>query len=209
MTKQRFIPELNVRMTLLDIYELKPHVEKILRSLPEERRQRAMRYHKEDDRLRSIGSSLLIMQTIGNQKLQYNEYGKPFVLGKRFNVSHSGNYVALAEAPNPVGIDIEEIVSDSEYQYKLANVSLTQREKLWVRGSSLRFLILWTRKESLLKCVGTGFFTEPNKVDVLANDLTEPVLFKGKFYRLFTTIFDNHLISIANVRCNPCGEQQK
>ena len=193
MIKHRFIPELNARLTLLDIRKLKPYAEEILLSLPEERRQKAMRYRKEDDRLRSIGSSLLIMQTIGNRKLQYGEYGKPFVLGKHFNVSHSGNYVVLAQAPNSVGVDIEEIVGENLSE--LAQVSLTRREQLWVEKSSLRFFLLWTRKESLLKCMGTGFFLEPNQVEVL----TESVFFMGKSYRLFSLILGNHVASIASI----------
>lgn len=192
MKKCYFIPELNVRLTLLDIRDLKPVAEEILCNLPEERQKKAMRYRKEDDRLRSIGSSLLIMHTIDNQKLQYGEYGKPFVPGKNFNVSHSGNYVVLAEARNPVGVDIEEIVG--EYQSELAEISLTKRERLWAGESSLRFFILWTRKESLLKCAGTGFFMEPNQIDVL----TAPVLFMEKFYRFSSIVFGNYVISISS-----------
>ena len=175
--KYLFISELKVKLTFLDIIDLKPHAEKILQNLPEERRQKAFRYRREEDRLRSIGSSFLIAQTIGNQKLQYGEYGKPFVPEKNFNVSHSGKYVVLAESQNPVGVDIEEIVG--EYQSDVAEISLTRSEKIWVGKSLLRFFILWTRKESLLKCAGTGCFTEPNQIEVL----TSPVFFMGKFYR--------------------------
>ncbi|MBR6014005.1 MAG: 4'-phosphopantetheinyl transferase superfamily protein [Selenomonadaceae bacterium] len=193
MTKYFFVPELKVRLTLLDIRKLKPFAEEILQYLPEERYQKAMSYRREEDRLRSIGSSFLIMQTIGNQKLQYGEYGKPFVIGKNFNVSHSGNYVVLAESQNPVGVDIEEIVS--EYQSEIAEVSLTQREKIWAGESPLRFFILWTRKESLLKCAGTGFFIEPNQIDVLSDS----VFFMEKFYKFSSVIFDNYVISISNM----------
>lgn len=192
MTKYLFISELKVRLTLLDIRKLKPFAEKILLKLPEERRQKAMHYRKEDDRLRSIGSSFLIMQTIGNQKLQYGEYGKPLVPGKNFNVSHSGNYVVMAESQNPVGVDIEEI--SDEYQSEIAEISLTQREKIWAGESSLRFFLLWTKKESLLKCAGTGFLMEPNQIDVL----NDSVFFMEKFYKFFSLIFDNYVISISS-----------
>lgn len=200
ITKCRFITELKVKLTFIDIDDLKPHAEKILQNLPEERRQKALRYLREEDRLRSIGSSFLIMRTVGNQKLQYGEYGKPFVPGKNFNVSHSGNYVVMAESQNPVGVDIEEIVG--EYQSELAEICLTQREKIWVGKSLTRFFILWTRKESLLKCAGTGFFTEPNQIDVL----TSPVLFMGKFYRFSDILFDNYVIAVA--KKNPAFQRE-
>lgn len=196
MKKFLIIPELKVRLTFLDIRELKPQAEKILQILPEERRKKSMRYLKEEDKLRSIGASFLMMQAVGNKKLQYGEFGKPFALGKNFNVSHSGNYVVLAESKNPVGVDIEEI--SSEYPAEIADESLTKREKIWAEESPLKFFILWTRKESLVKCAGTGFFTEPKQIDVLpTNNPSENIFFMGKFYRLSSVLFDNHLVSVA------------
>lgn len=67
MITDLFIDELNIRLKLLDIRKLKPLAEEILHTLPEERRQKALRYRKED-RMRSIGSAFLIMKTISWQK---------------------------------------------------------------------------------------------------------------------------------------------
>ena len=36
----------------------------------------------------------------------------------------------------------------------LKSIALTEREKLWVKDSLLRFYVVWTRKESLIKCEG-------------------------------------------------------
>ena len=67
MITDLFIDELNIRLKLLDIRKLKPLAEEIWYTLPEERRQKALRYRKED-RMRSIGSAFLIMKTISWQK---------------------------------------------------------------------------------------------------------------------------------------------
>ena len=80
-------------LKLLDIRKLKPLAEEIWYTLPEERRQKALRYRKEEDRMRSIGSAFLIMKTISWQKesllrkLQPTRKKTPakFYLSRRFN----------------------------------------------------------------------------------------------------------------------------
>lgn len=186
---------MNVQLTLLDINKIKPYAAEILENLPAERRQKILRYLKEEDRLRGTGSSLLIMLASNGQKIQYGKYGKPFAAGKNFNVSHSGNFVVLAESENSVGIDIEEV---KEIEPELIEASLTNQEKLWAGKSPLRFFILWTRKESLLKCIGTGFNVEPNQIDVLPKkDFMESVNYRGKFYFVRSLLFANYVISVA------------
>ena len=196
MITELFIDALNVHLKLLDIRKLKPYAEEILHTLPEERRQKALNYRKEEDKMRSIGSSFLIMQTVSWQKVYYGKYGKPLAHGKNFNVSHSGNYVVLAESENPIGVDIEELRNDITSD--LIDAVLTKREKSWSGNSFLRFYILWTRKESLLKCAGTGFGINPNRIDVLPKENpTESIQYMGNFYRFFSTVFDNNIISIT------------
>ena len=144
-----------VRLKLLDIRKLKPRAEEILHTLPEERNQKALLYRKEEDRMRSISSTFLIMQTVNWQKVYYGKYGKPLTQGKNFNVSHSENYVMLAESENAIGVDIEELRDDITSD--LIEAGFTKREKSCIGNSPLRFYILWTRKENLLKCIGTCF----------------------------------------------------
>ena len=193
MITDLFIDELNVRLKLLDIRKLKPRAEEILNTLPEERRQKALCYRKEEDQIRSIGSTFLIMQTVSWQKVYFGKYGKPLAYGKNFNVSHSGNYVVLAESEKSIGVDIEELKDDITAD--LIEVGFTKREKGWIGNSHIRFYILWTRKESLLKCVGTGFGMNPNQIDALPGK--HLVQYMGNFYQLFSTVFDKHIISIA------------
>ena len=49
-------------------YGINNLAEEILHTLPEERRQKALRYRKEECLIRSIGSAFLIMQTVTWQK---------------------------------------------------------------------------------------------------------------------------------------------
>ena len=184
---------IHVRLTLLDIRTF--NAEKILRGLPEDLRKKALRYRKEDDRLRSIGSSFLLLRAANGREIHYSAEGKPFVEGgNHFNISHSGDYVVLAEADSPVGVDVER-VADIGIDDDLRNAALTEKEKSWVKDSLLRFYVVWTRKESLIKCEGRGFTSEPNEIDSLPeNDF---VLYEGKYYRVDSFMIDGHVISFA------------
>ena len=80
------------------------------------------------------------MQTVSWQKVYYGKYGKPLAHGKNFNVSHSGNYVVLAESENAIGVDIEELKDD--ITLNLIYAGFTKREKSWIKNSPLHFIFL-------------------------------------------------------------------
>ena len=187
-----------IRLTLLDIRELKPKAEELLRGLPEEFQKKALRYRQEDDQLRSIGSSFLLLKASKGHEIHYSPEGKPYTDSEDyFSISHSGDYVVLAECDSPVGVDVER-VADIGINDGLKDIALTEREKLWVRDSLLRFYVVWTRKESLIKCEGSGFVSEPCEIDSLPeNDFDEPVKYEGKFYRIESFMIDGHIISAA------------
>ena len=189
---------IRVDLTLIDICRLKTEAEEILHSLPDKLRKKALRYRREDDQLRSIGSSFLLLKAAKGKPVHYSVEGKPFVEGENFfNISHSGDYVVLAEADCPVGVDIERI-DNIGINDDLLNIALTEREKLWVKDSLLRFYVVWTRKESIVKCEGSGFMSEPCEIDALPeNDFDEPVLYKGKYYRADSFMINRHIVSIT------------
>ena len=88
-----------------------------------------------------------------------------------FNISHGGDSVMVAISyDSAIGVDVEpcrelsdmdrvaeRVMTSSEHQHYL---SLRQGEK------NSAFYRLWVRKESLLKCLGTGFQIEPNCISV-------------------------------------------
>lgn len=104
---------------------------------------------------------------VENLRYRYNQWGKPeldvaCMKGKEplhFNLSHSGEYVAVAVSDCPIGVDVEHKVRNyesiakrcfckEEYEDIMSLESERQREQ--------RFLEYWTMKEAYVKYVGKG-----------------------------------------------------
>lgn len=112
----------------------------------------------------SLGLSEFVLQT--------NPHGKPYLSewpGFHFNISHSGNWVALACGDTPVGIDVQQ-PGDPKRQEGVVRRFFTEAEQRFVfaqpDGRQQRFLEIWTAKESYLKCLGTGLQKPLNSFDV-------------------------------------------
>ena len=103
--------------------------------------------------------------------LSANEHGKPELRHRPpyANLSHTRNVtVVVTSGQAPVGVDLEHqravpdcselsqrVMSDLE-QATFSSFNLRCRER--------KFLELWTKKEALLKCKGTGFAKNPRDV---------------------------------------------
>lgn len=112
-------------------------------------------------------------------QVAYESKGKPYIcyVPWHFNLSHSGDYVALAIGDAPVGIDIQQkrAYKDSLVKRFFSEVEIAAYESLLstdaqehnaVRESF--FYTLWCRKEAYGKLLGTGL-TE----DVLKRNMLE------------------------------------
>lgn len=131
-------------------------------NLPQEDIDKAKSYIHKEDQARSLGASILIRRFISGDKICYTKDGKPFIENAlKFSISHSGDYSAIAFAEIDVGIDIQKIVDVKD---KLFEYSLTPKE-LKKAKTSEDFIRIWSLKESLVKCVGTGFNTKPNQIE--------------------------------------------
>lgn len=109
-----------------------------------------------------------------------------------FSLSHTKNAIAVAIDRQPIGIDIEAVVSlhRSEDQHFLDR-TLSPDEQTVVRNAAdpcMAFTELWTRKEALYKAIGTGV-----NLDTLPTILQTP-----HPYTLFTSREDGqYAYSIA------------
>lgn len=99
--------------------------------------------------------------------------GKPVHPSCHISLSHCDGIAAAAVGTGgPVGIDVElprEVSLDDFHSV------LTPREWDYIhQGKPGLFFHLWTRKEAILKCMGTGFLISPETVEVLANPVSTP-----------------------------------
>ncbi|HEY8992959.1 MAG TPA: 4'-phosphopantetheinyl transferase superfamily protein [Candidatus Microsaccharimonas sp.] len=71
-----------------------------------------------------------------------------------FSISHSGNYVAVAVAIKPVGLDIQ--IHDQK-DFTIFDTFFNNDERTYAHQSPRHFYQLWTAIESLAKVTGLGF----------------------------------------------------
>ena len=115
-----------------------------------ERCAKIMNYKNTDDKRRSLIAELLIKTTV-NESLQipvekvrisYNPYGKPYIDNVRyfkFNISHSGDFVAIAESKYKVGIDVEyikdiDMLAESLKRYGQISPILISKKNILIAG---------------------------------------------------------------------------
>ncbi len=82
---------------------------------------------------------------------------KPYVVGCRdiwFNLSHSGDYVLAVLAPVEVGCDIQREEETGREEKLAARFFSEEEQEALASGES--FYRIWARKESWIKCDGSG-----------------------------------------------------
>ena len=119
---------------------------------------------------------------------QIETQGKPSLAGYplEFNLSHSGDYAALAVSNEPVGVDIEDIskIADCEgiARLVLADVERARFGRLPGTLKPGAMLSMWTRKEAVLKATGAGFSVDPRLLTL--GWRSRSVAFEGRGFRL-------------------------
>lgn len=102
--------------------------------------------------------------TSAHGKPVLQDIGQP-TPGLHFNLSHAGGWLLIAtRAAGPVGVDLEFPRTGVDLE-RLARRVFTPAERAALLrraedpqdGPERRFYDCWTRKEALLKCLGTGF----------------------------------------------------
>jgi 4'-phosphopantetheinyl transferase len=129
---------------------------------------RAARFHHDADRRRSIVGRAVLRHLLSRHfavepqafRFELRENGKPFLPQSdiHFNVSHSGEIVAIALAGNEVGVDIEA-------KHRIPQIAaiaarfFSKEEAERVRAATdatAEFFRIWTMKEAVVKAVGQG-----------------------------------------------------
>jgi 4'-phosphopantetheinyl transferase len=149
--------------------------------LTAEEKKTADRFRREDDRNRfSTGRQalrFLVSKYLSVRPLDISvisEKGrKPFISEPaadiHFNISHSGDWVLIAFAHQQLGIDVEKINPEFDFNNLLED-HFSETEQSFISravDSVSAFYYLWTRKEALAKAWGTGLQNFMRQVSVL------------------------------------------
>lgn len=164
------------------------------------RRKRMERYLQEEDRARCLVAGLMLRYALGEgygERLAFGPNGKPYLNDGSlfFNLSHAGEYVAMALSAYEVGVDIERVLP---YSASVAKKCFTAEERAWLkdRNEDRAFYSLWTGKESVMKATGLGFSMPPEHFHVLPV-LDGPHSIGGKTWYLQWHSMEHHEICVA------------
>ena len=121
--------------------------------------------------------------------------GKPVPSGPfHASISHTDDLVVAIVSNLPIGIDVERVRRIPHHRIDRV---FTEREIARITAASApdpAFFFLWTRKEALLKALGTGFQGGPKGIEVLE----DTVVADGIRWHLATRpLSSGHLLSLA------------
>ncbi|MBQ3903328.1 MAG: 4'-phosphopantetheinyl transferase superfamily protein [Lachnospiraceae bacterium] len=149
---------------------------KMLPALPDERREKAMRYKIHEGKVLCALSWLLLEHLIKKEDIHHGpftittgKYEKPYVRDDSFffNISHTSGAVLAAAGFSPLGADIQKIM-EKDYG-PVAKRFLKPKEYSLITRSpepQKEFARLWTLKESYTKYTGEGISALENVPDL-------------------------------------------
>lgn len=170
-------------------------VENLIPTLPQQRREQAMKFKFALGRKECVLAYLLLCKGLKEEYgiteqpvFEYGEHGKPRIAGHpeiHFNMSHCKKAVMCYVSDQPVGLDCETIGRGNE---SLISYTMNENEVRQINQSAdpkTEFIRLWTQKEAVLKLTGEGI--NDNMKTVLSNDNVddiniETVVHKAKGY---------------------------
>lgn len=171
-----------------------------VRELSCDRAQKTQRYKLPADKKRCIAGGLFIKRFLCDNKILINKYGKPVSQnGEYFNLSHSGDYVIFALSDCEVGCDIQRtdfIRTDGAAKFVFCKNEMNLLKNSYDKTGT--FYSLWTKKESLHKCIGEGFHRSGKSTDVSRNIYEE----NGKKYYFKVFKFSDYIISACSEKNN-------
>ncbi len=172
--------------------------EALLDSLSGSRKEKALRFLREEDQVRSALGSLLIRRYAGTGDVLVGPKGKPYLeRGSFFNLSHAGDFVGIAIADEEVGFDVEDV---SRCDLKIVRAAFTAEEANAIHDK-MSFAYAWTRKEAVAKCLGDGIW-RPRESGL--HDLGDGRYeYEDKAYFTRSQELDGHVLTIATQKEAP------
>ena len=183
-----------VRVILANIERMKCEPEEVLGQILPYYAEKYTRYKREEDARQELVCGILLRKYLGVWKtgqVGYGKDGKPFLLERqwKYNLTHSGVWVALGISDAEIGVDIERI---RRYHSATARKLFTEEEQVMLEqveseeARNALFTRLWTEWEAVLKLEGSGF----------AGGWRENGVDKTR-YAIWTKEMDGYFLSVA------------
>lgn len=156
-------------------------VQELERTLSEDEKARAMRFHFEKHRRRFIVTRSSLRELLAQYldlapqdiKFEYSPKGKPFLAGQQlqFNVSHSHELALYGFARSRrIGVDLEQIRPVKDLEQLAARFFCPSEAEILQALSGpekeTAFFQIWTAKEAYLKAIGEGLAGGLDRVEV-------------------------------------------
>lgn len=114
-----------------------------------------------------LSEYLLYNYFFSNEDFFYNQYGKPYLKNKYFNISHADNYLLLGIADEEIGVDMQKITFKKNVEKLFSeeeqNILKTAKEKMFTR--------YWVLKESYAKYLGVGISKKILQETIIKKDV--------------------------------------
>ncbi len=157
------------------------------------------KFKLEETKKEKACSFILKNKYVGDYHL--NEFGKPISDNTYFNISHSKGVVVFVKDDYPIGIDVEQIRPLKE---EMVDYISSQEEKAYIHDD-VSFFEIWTNKESLTKCLGTGIKSRIKEIPALP--INGKKGYNNKNFYSKTVVFQNCVISIVRNSEEPFEEE--
>lgn len=99
-----------------------------------------------------LSEYLLYNYFFSNEEFFYNQYGKPYLKNKYFNISHADNYLLLGIADEEIGVDMQKIT----FKKNVEKLFSEEEQNLLKTAKEKKFTRYWVLKESYAKYLGVG-----------------------------------------------------
>jgi 4'-phosphopantetheinyl transferase len=171
--------------------------------LPPARKAKALRYLRDEDRLRCLAGGLMMRRLLGvreDGQIVEGSYGKPLLTGAgpQFSLSHAGDYAVLAVGERPCGVDIERT---ERMRPLAAKYCMTPEEyAIFERADAPEefFCRLWTGKESVMKGTGLGMRLAPQSFSLLPLEAGDYLVRDERWSIGWHGLSDGYIIALAS-----------
>lgn len=207
--------KVNIVLKKVDIDFFEQNWNQLLLKVYPARREKVMKLRNKKAAVMSLAAGIEIQKIITSKfhvlpediRIFYNENGKPVFACEdefHFNLSHSGDMLAIVYGNTVCGIDVERT---DQFNLKISKRCFTKSEDEYVNGISnksvigksdgfginRRFTTIWTMKEAYLKYKGTGISVPLNSFTVNPYEKTV----EGEKVKFFTKEAGDYVLSVC------------